>query len=124
MTSKSNHITRFLIIPLVLLISLSLQFCKSAQNTSRNTAENLISYEASIAPLMTQSCTPCHFPEKGRKKLLNTYKATKKNINDILHRIQLHTDNKKFMPYKSKKAPLTKEEINLFKQWMAQNMPK
>jgi uncharacterized membrane protein len=103
------------------IIVLSLQYCKPAF-TNKN-KEPLISYNKDIQPLMLQRCTPCHFPEQGRKEMLNTYETTKTHLNDIIHRIQLPEDDKEFMPFKSKRTPLNKEEIELFKSWLAQNMP-
>ncbi len=73
---------------------------------------------------MLQKCTPCHFPERGRKEMLDTYKATKKYASDIIKRVQLSPEEIKFMPFKSKRPALTKEELKLFNDWIAQNMPK
>lgn len=72
---------------------------------------------------MIQKCTPCHFPARGRKKMLNTYSATKEYASDILKRVQLSPKDKKFMPFKSKRPALTEKEIKLFNDWIMQNMP-
>jgi hypothetical protein len=113
--------------PLLVLAALSMQFCKTAQTTTvvkpEIPAEELISYERDILPIMQASCTPCHFPESGQKKMLDTYEATKGNIAAILNRVQLPEDDIRFMPFKSKKTPLTEAEIKLFKEWAAQGMP-
>lgn len=98
----------------------SLQFCKSAKSTAAK--EPQITYTEHIAPIMEKACTPCHFPDKGKKKMLDTYEATKTTINDILNRVQLEESDKKFMPFKSKKDPLTTAEINLMKKWLAQGL--
>jgi len=100
--------------------------CKSSKNaTSANSStETQVSYEADILPLMQRSCTPCHFPENGKKIMLNTLQTTRVNIDDIMARIQLPSDNDKFMPFKSKKPALTQEEIAIFKKWIDQRMPK
>ncbi|MCF7806918.1 MAG: hypothetical protein K9M49_01470 [Candidatus Marinimicrobia bacterium] len=82
-----------------------------------------ISYAANLKPIMLESCTPCHFPEKGKKELLDTYDATARFIDDIIYRIQLPTDSTEFMPYKSKKMPLTVDQIQLFIDWRDAGMP-
>ena len=124
---KTTHLrlNKFYIL-LVLLLSISLQFCKSSKSTVSDSSksEPLISFEQHISPIMALKCTPCHFPERGKKKLLHTYEATKENIDDILIRVQRPADDPKFMPFKSKKEPLTSTEIALFKKWLAQGMSK
>ena len=110
---------------LILISSLVFQFCQpSKQISSGQTPKNRISYGQDIKPIMLKSCTPCHFPEKGKKKMLDTYEATKSNIDEILVRIQLPKDSLEFMPYKSKRDPLTSSEIKLFKDWVARGMKK
>lgn len=114
-------------IPLLLLLSVSMQYCSTSKPTTSvepvKTFENPVSYAEQIRPIMVQKCTPCHFPEKGRKKMLDTYEATQKNIDDILYRVQLPADHGKYMPYEGKKEALTAEEIKLLKDWLAQSMP-
>lgn len=83
-----------------------------------------VSYEQNIKPIMMQKCTPCHFPKFGKKEMLDTYDATKEHIKDIIVRVQLPEDDVKFMPFKSKKSPLTANEIEIFKNWINQKFPK
>lgn len=82
-----------------------------------------VSYASNIQPIMLESCTPCHYPEKGKKELLDTYDATARFIDDIIYRIQLPTDDKEFMPYMSKKMPLTADQIQLFIDWRDAGLP-
>ena len=110
----------------LLFVFLVFQHCKTKQSTTiavAKTSENTVTYTKDIAPVMEQKCSPCHYPESGKKKFLDTYKATKNNIDDILNRVQLPTTDKYFMPFKSKKEPLTEEEIKLLKDWVTQGMP-
>ena len=72
---------------------------------------------------MVERCTPCHFPQEGKKKMLDTFAATKTEANEIITRIEMSPDEIKFMPFKNKKPALTKEEIQLFKEWVKQGMP-
>ncbi len=117
---------KYIILPLLILAAFSLQFCKPKQAVTKKEipAADLVSYEKHISPIMVKSCTPCHFPEEGKKEMLNTYEATAKYSRDILERIQLPESEIKFMPFKSKKAPLTDEEISLFKTWVSQEKPR
>jgi hypothetical protein len=110
----------------LMLYSVTMLCCKSAQKEGKTVIVKIptVSYEKDIAPIMQQSCTPCHFPETGKKKMLDTYEATADNVYDIIDRIQMPASEIKSMPYKGKKPPLTKEEIKLFKDWVAQKMPK
>lgn len=56
--------------------------------------------------MMLASCSPCHFPESGKVKPLDTYEATAKNIDDILSRVQLPIDHEGYMPFKKAKSLL------------------
>jgi len=106
---------------MLIFISTTSVGCKS-----RHTAADavVISYTNDIRPLMLNSCTPCHFPERGKKKMLDTYEAVAENIKDIVHRINLPVENEEFMPFKSKKAPLTADEIKVIELWQKQGMPR
>lgn len=115
MKNQKNRIFLFSL----LLTAMMVQACIATQKAA---VEPTVSYQTDLLPIMQASCTPCHFPENGRKKMLDTYEATKENIDDIISRIELPVDNEKFMPFKSKRAPLTVAEINLFKTWVAQGM--
>ncbi len=110
----------------MLFVLLTLQFCKTTNVSTKKydeiKEEPLISYNKDILPMMTQKCTPCHFPERGRKKMLDTYATTKMNIEDILYRVQLPENHEDFMPFKSKKEPLTEAEIKLMKKWVSTGM--
>jgi hypothetical protein len=122
---KSNR--SLLHVLLFLLALVVFQFCKPTQSTQVKLSkkippELLVSYEKHIKPIMVSKCTPCHFPELGKKKMLDTYESTKESLNDILTRIQLPTEDPEFMPYKSKKPALTPEEIKVFKDWLEQGM--
>ncbi|GAA4294264.1 hypothetical protein [Aestuariibaculum suncheonense] len=107
-----------LLITLVFTIS-TLQYCKSSKETTVKKEEPAVTYTKHIAPVMERSCAPCHFPENGKKKFLDTYGAVKNNIEDIIARVELPVTEKKYMPFKSKKPALTPKEIAMLKQWVA-----
>ncbi|MBS1509538.1 MAG: hypothetical protein JST86_01760 [Bacteroidetes bacterium] len=97
-----------------------LQFCNSSKKITKATP---LSFGKDILPIMQNSCTPCHFPPDGRKKPLNTYDAVKANIDDVIARVKLPVSANGFMPFKSKKPPLSDSLIHILEQWKAQNMP-
>ena len=112
----------------LLLIFFSLfifQNCKTSKTAtaSEDNAGVKVSYIDDIRPLMVRSCTPCHFPENGRKIMLDDYEATVAEFDDIIKRVEMAPTAPGFMPFKSKRTPLTKEEIALFKAWAKQGMP-
>lgn len=109
-------------ISVLIVFMLSLQFCFAPKNVLQEDSGPTTFYDTDIQPIMVRSCTPCHFPEKGRKKILNTYTAVSTNIQDILERIQLAPEDEHFMPFKGKRQALSAEEILLFKKWFAEGM--
>jgi hypothetical protein len=113
-------------LPLLLLTALVLQQCKTPQPVVEKPVDPnrvVVSYAAHISPIMERSCTPCHFPAQGKVTMLDNFDAAKKHIHTIIHRVEMPVDDIKFMPFKNKKEPLTKAEINLLKEWLAQEMP-
>lgn len=119
----------------VALISLvTLSYCSSSKKVSSFSSKESESndpvikpsftYEKDVAPMMLASCSPCHFPETGKKKHLDTYEATTKNIDDILKRVQLPIDHDGYMPFKSKKPAFTDRQIAVLKKWQSEKMPK
>lgn len=121
---KTKYSFAFLAIALILLLPM----CKPSQTTAtdastKTVSANPVSYEKDIKPLMLERCTPCHFPETGKKKMFDTYAATKADVNEIIGRIKLNPEDPKFMPFKSKKPALTEKEVQLFTDWLSQGMP-
>lgn len=122
------RITAIPAVALCLVLTIQIvQSCKvispAAETTSTTTTNTSVTYANDLLPIMQRSCTPCHFPQQGQKKMLNTYQATKENAKEILTRIQLPVDNLDFMPFKSKRTPLTDQEIKMFEDWVANGMP-
>ncbi|MGE0569272.1 MAG: hypothetical protein AB7O73_15140 [Bacteroidia bacterium] len=105
-----------LVLATILLI---FAFCKTKKNVAK-IEQSLVTYTKDISPILSERCTPCHFPETGKKKLLNTYDAAKDNIDQIIEMVQLPKDDKNFMPFKSKKEPLNDSLINVLKTWKSQ----
>ncbi|MAD96175.1 MAG: hypothetical protein CMB99_02505 [Flavobacteriaceae bacterium] len=109
-----------------LFATLIFQNCKTTKDvTVYKTKSEItgVTYTNDIKPIMAKKCTPCHFPKFGRKKMLDTYVATRENITDIIARVQLPKDDIKYMPFKSKRPALTDQELEIFKNWVNQKMP-
>lgn len=77
-----------------------------------------VSYTKDIAPILSRSCSPCHFPAlDGNKQPLDTYEAVKDELEDVVYRTQLPSDHFRHMPYRGKKPDLSAEEIEMLKNW-------
>lgn len=80
-----------------------------------------LEYRTKIVPILERSCKPCHFPDAGgKRRALNSYEQVTKNVSHILKRTQKDPSSKGFMPYKSKRDPLTPSEIQIIKDWAAE----
>jgi len=113
---KNQHLLSALVLLGCLFL---LPYCSA---TRGGNAQPAVSFEKDLLPIMERSCTPCHFPDRGRKKLLHTAEATRETLDDIIRRIELPADAEDYMPFKSKRPALTAEEIDLFKQWATTGM--
>lgn len=112
-------------IALILSASIFLMQCNASKKVSKTATETTVdsySFNDDVLPIFTASCTPCHSNPEGKHIYLNDYTVVVKNIDDILTRVQLPTTDDKFMPFKSKKAPLTEEQIKLIKDWKLSGM--
>ncbi len=101
-------------IPAFVLTAVLLQYCSSTK-IQAGQPQVKINYIADVQPLVLSNCSPCHFPEKGRVKALNTYAAMKDEIDDVVERIQKNPGEKGFMPMKHPK--LSDSVIHIFQQW-------
>lgn len=110
---KSTIITLLLLCFIIIL-----QNCSSSKKV---TVKN-ISFDKDIMPIMQTSCTPCHFPPGGNKEPLDNYAAVKKNFTNVMMRVKLSPGDAKFMPFKSKKPPLSDSIINVLSAWEKQGM--
>lgn len=99
-----------------------LQNCKSAKD--KYVKPVAITYTKDVAPIIQASCTPCHFPPEGKKVALNSHETVKDNIAEIIETVQLPKDNHRFMPFKSKKPPLTESQIAVLIAWQKDGMLK
>ncbi|MFZ1675798.1 MAG: hypothetical protein WBP41_11435 [Saprospiraceae bacterium] len=105
----------------VILSAVLLQFCSTSKHAGKHVMK--MSYAKDISPIIMAHCSPCHFPDNGKKLPLNTYEAVTTNIDAVLFRVQLPVTDPKFMPWKSKKEPLSDSLIQVIKLWKDQQMP-
>lgn len=98
----------------VVMMAFFLSYCHTAKKAA--SAPPPITFEANIKPIILNSCTPCHVPAKGgNKEALDNYAEVKKDVDDILRRIQLNPDERGFMPVRHPK--LSDSTIAIIKQW-------
>ena len=107
-----------------IIMAMTLSFCTTTKKagSGSNAEASMITYKEDVAPLLGQSCSPCHFPDGGKVKFLDTHNAVRENIDDIILRVQLPVGSEGFMPFKSKRDPLTAEQIQLLKDWRSSGM--
>ena len=116
-----------LVIILALSGSILLMFCSTAKSASADKGKGkamAVSYEQDVAPIMHNRCTPCHFPDGGKVKFLDTYAAVSQNIDHILYRVQLPQDSARFMPFKHKKPALSDSMVQVLIAWKDGGMAK
>ena len=104
----------------LLAMAMTLSFCTTSKKAAA-TKSNDPTYAVDIAPLLQQNCAPCHFPNGGRMKFLDTQNAVKENIDHIIMRVSLPVGTKGFMPFKSDVA-LSESQIQLLKDWKESGM--
>ncbi|MBC7845065.1 MAG: hypothetical protein H7Y10_01070 [Flavobacterium sp.] len=112
---------KILFLVVVLFSVVFLQNCKSSK--SNYVAPKTISYKKDITPILQTSCTPCHFPPEGKKEALDSYATVSSHITEIIARVKLPKEDRKFMPYKSKKPALNDSLVNVLVTWQKQDMP-
>jgi cytochrome c553 len=96
------------------VVVISLANCHSSKKAQAAAAK--INYDTNVQGIMAASCSPCHIPAKGGKKLpLDTYTAVKDNIDDIIMRIKLEPGQRGFMPMNHPK--LSDSTIAVIEQW-------
>ena len=101
---------------LILMMAFFLSYCHTAKKASAAPAPAAVTYESNVKPIILNSCSPCHVPSKGgNKEALDNYAGAKKDIDDILRRVQLKPEEKGFMPMRHPK--LDDSTVAVFKQW-------
>ena len=110
-----------LIVPALFITTMVLPFCTTTKNAAGKM--QTVSYKADVAPILQERCTPCHFPDGGKRRFLDTYLAVQNNFDSIIYRVELPPDHPDFMPFKSKKPPLSDSLINVLKTWREQDFP-
>jgi len=116
---------KFAIVILLISFSVVLINCNSTKsgNNAYTSIKPTLSYKKDIRPIMEDRCTPCHFPPDGRKEPLNDYSSVKAHIGEIIERVSLPKDDKKFMPAKNKKPALNDSLIAVLVKWRLEKMP-
>jgi hypothetical protein len=100
----------------IIIAVVLLSNCHTAKKASTETTASKLTYEANMQSLVSNNCSPCHFPDKGgNKKAFDSYEAVRANIDSMIARIERNPEDKGFMPFKRPK--LSDSTIAVFKQW-------
>ncbi|MEO5685402.1 MAG: hypothetical protein ABIQ88_22335 [Chitinophagaceae bacterium] len=98
---------------LIVMMAVFFSYCHTAKKAA---AAPLVTFETGIQPIIMSSCSPCHIPAKGgNKAAYDNYANVKKDVDDILRRVQLTPGEKGFMPMKHPK--LSDSTIAIIQQW-------
>lgn len=105
---------------LMIFAAATFQYCSSSKKSVAAAKPVLLNYVTNVQPTIVANCSPCHIPPRGNKKALDTYDASKANIDDIITRIKLNPGQRGFMPFKHDK--LSDSVINIFVQWKSDGL--
>lgn len=111
---------KFFILALVCTVTFGLSYCSSSKKLATIPVIKT-NYEADVKHIVSENCSPCHFPDKGgNKPPLDTYGSLTAGIDNILSRIEMHPGERGFMPFKHER--LSDSLINVFKKWKADGL--
>ena len=99
------------------ILSLALTYCTSSKKAAAKVAATKATYATTLAPVVAEKCTPCHFPSKGgNKKAYDNYANVKADIDEIIRRIELNPGERGFMPFR-RAEKLAADTIAIFKKF-------
>lgn len=109
-------------LPAIALLSMAcLSYCSGSKKAATAVVIPKLNYQADVLNIVSEKCTPCHFPDKGgNKPPLNSYALVTASIDNIISRIEMHPGDRGYMPFK--KPRLSDSLINVFKQWKADGL--
>jgi hypothetical protein len=111
---------KYFILGLTCVLAFVLSNCSSTRKTAAVEAPKS-TYESNMMAVLTNNCSPCHFPAKGgNKRAYDNYGNVKSDIDEIIRRIEMQPGDRGFMPFKHPR--LSDSTINVFKQWKADGM--
>jgi hypothetical protein len=97
------------------ILSLALTYCTSSKKA--RAAVPKATYATTLAPVVAEKCTPCHFPSKGgNKKPYDNYANVKADIDEIIRRIELNPADRGFMPFR-RATKLAADTIAIFRKF-------
>jgi len=97
------------------ILTLGLTYCSSSKKAAAAIPKT--TYAATLTPIISEKCAPCHIPSKGgNKKAYDNYANVKADIDEMIRRIELNPTDKGFMPFK-KTEKLPADVIAVFKKF-------
>ncbi len=117
---------RYYIFGGLVITTLLFAYCHSAKkatsSTTTTSTAGKMTYTANVQSIVMMHCAPCHIPAQGgNKKALDTYAGVRDNIDDIIHRIQMDSTERGFMPFRHPK--LSDSTVAIFTQWKTDGFP-
>jgi len=122
----------------VFLLSLAalLAFSSSSFSASSQAASPTLRFNEHIRPILANTCFQCHGPDEKKREAdlrLDTFEGATRDLGGyaavapgkpeksaLLERILSHDKDEVMPPPKSKKPPITPEQIATLKQWIAE----
>lgn len=110
---------KFFVLSIIVIATMVLSNCSS---TKKIAAAPKSTYSTDMSMLIMKNCVPCHVPAKGgNKRPYDNFASVKKDIDEIIRRIELNPGDRGFMPFK-KTAKLNDSTITAFKKWRADGL--
>ena len=101
----------------VAVLTMGLTYCSSSKKAAKAAAAApKATYAATLAPLIANSCSPCHIAGKGNKKPYDNYANVKADIDSILRRINLNPTDKGFMPFR-RATKMSADTVAIFQKF-------
>ena len=110
--------------------SIALIFCSMA---TVSLAETKIDFAHEVVPLLKKQCIECHggskskggFSMNNRDMLLeaDVLEPGKPDESLLMELLLSHDEDERMPPIKKQKEPLTKQEIDIFRRWIAAGVP-
>ena len=101
----------------VAVLTTGLTYCSSSKKAAKAAAATpKATYVATIAPIIANSCSPCHIAGKGNKKPYDNYANVKADIDEILRRINLNPTDRGFMPFR-RATKMSADTVAIFQKF-------
>lgn len=116
---------KYLLVLGSVVIVLALSNCSGPKKATAETPPPpppKMTFAGNLSTVILNNCSPCHIPSKGgRKEPYDNFANVKKDIDEMIRRIQLNPTDRGFMPFRGT-AKLPDSTVAVFKQWKADGL--